>query len=108
MSFEDDAAAVVRRVLREEMPSLVRAAVRDELGSAAPESAWLSLEDAAQYAGTSPAWLRRMASAGRLDARRAGRCWRTTRTAVDALLNHKEGVIDLSAKAAELLGRGRG
>lgn len=85
MSFD----AALRNLLREELPSLVRDAVRAALAEAdttTDTAEYVTVKDAAARAGVSEGTIRKWIKSGFLPERRCGRIIRVKRADLDVLL----------------------
>ena len=77
-------ADAVRAVVREELAGL-----KDELASlqpAAPVGKWMTVGEAAGYAGVTEGTIREWINRGKLSAVKAGQQWRVKPTALDAAM----------------------
>lgn len=102
--------------IRDELPAIIREHLarleeaREAVRSAASDPA-LSTKAAARHAGVSEPTIRSWAVSGQLRAIRAGRVIKVRRSDLDAFLARSsprgEGVIDLSARAREILSSAR-
>jgi excisionase family DNA binding protein len=118
MTLESDLRELIRDAtklaLRDELPAIIREHLKPLLERqerSAERGEALSTVAVASYAGVSPATVREWVSSGQLRAQRAGRLLRVRRSDLDAFLARSsprgEGVIDLSARAREILSSAR-
>jgi excisionase family DNA binding protein len=97
--------------IRDELPSILKDALKrfDESDALPkrPSNPALSTDQAAEYAGVSPATIRAKISCRELRAVRVGRVFKVRRSDLDAFLARsgprEDGVIDLTVRAHEIL-----
>ena len=114
VSLDEAIRAAVREAVREELLAL--RAVQRAAPPAPPPSAttdgYVSTAEAAQIADVRPATVRTWIRQGHLRGHRAGRLVRVRLDELRAYLaratNDREGVIDLDARARDILARPRG
>ena len=109
MTLEETLRGLVRDVLRDELPGLLKAALPQVAASGAPVlDGYLATNAAARLAGVRPETIRRWIDAGDLPVHRAGRLVRVRRSELEAYLARGRKMadqpIDLEKRAREILG----
>lgn len=107
MSLFDEQA--LRQIIREELREVLRE--EREAEKPAPSTGYVSPETAAAHVAMSAKWIRGLLRAGEVPGKKAGSRWRVKITDLEAYMSRidaeEAGVIDLNARADELLRKSR-